>query len=1705
MQHIFKTLFVIFSFLIYPLYAGSEIEVNIKDASTVFEYHNSLDFEITLSQAPGKEYFGMIMGDRVDVYYSTYDDSAKEGEDYIPLKKQKVTFMGSETSKIIHIDIVNDEIHEEREQMFIQISFEKDEQIDDKKLSNSYTIKSKKAFGIIEDDDQEITELNITISDQTIREENSTVILNFPVVLNRVAPLGGINIDFHSSDGSALKDIDYSEVNSSLFIKEGEREGNISVPILGDTEFEVTKRFYLNLTSSSIGKIIDYQAIGIIEDDDPEHPFADLSIQVTDSSDPVAINENLTYTIKAINNGEEQPSQIEVVMELPKDSIFQSVAGSNWDCQLKGSEVKCTYSQALANNNFPISYPEIKLDITTPPENGDIELLTQITSTTRDPNKDNNHFTEVTKVYSKSTDLKVELTSTPNPASVSSLLTYSIKVENLSDVIANNVQLLDALPENVTFVSIDDGDDGQSWSCSQGATIICDYVGNGGNYPANHTSTITLKVNTPADEGTIDNTVKLETTTKDSDLSNNWMSNNTNIQQNSNIAGITAFQKLLQYNINGDITLIGNANLGSNANVSYNDQANMQLIDNDQDQSTTNSTFSTLSLNNNYDIKWAGLYWEGTITTLAQQATVGNILFLTPESNNYTNITASSLNIISDSGFFKYSAFLDVTSLVQQEGTYGVANMTLSTGMQNNGGHFGGWTILIIYEDPSNSLSYKNISVFNGYDYVNRDNFQFSLDGFVTPLSGPINASIAFFAGDGDPAVGGVAQMRKGKTNNFDYVGGDNSNPKNNLLNGSIAKFGTPLDSSVTQTFGVDADIIDVSSFMVNNQKDTTFRFDVATPSGGVDWYSLSMFTFATSLTVPDISSFKKEAVILDENGKATPVNSSTPVYEGSELLYTLTFKNTGTEIARDIEIFDNFEFNKLVDVFDLDTFDGSKIKLSYKNSNRWNSNATCGYDANKKKVWCTLDEIAINDEYKMQFSVRLQEDLPEYIGKSLKNRAYINYKNASTGNYIIRVKNEDGKFGGESNNLEAGIISQKKILGKFNIQRTNSIYNDLDFNLYTQITGRDFDYDIVFYDKNITKEQTLEGVPLKIELIDQGKNNAILYTGYQYYPYETKDNKKDSRVHVTSKIDLKDINASRDAIFKITYIVDEKDNRNILQHRCRSRQTYQNCYDEHLSLNPKTKSILSKDNFSIRPESYYIRLSDNTELLRDSDRKINYAIPVASGYDYNLSVMARIYDASTPAKGYYSKAIQTLDFNDSIRCIDQSSPKEEIQFVDGLYNDLNFTHNNVGEYVLNNIQDNNWTEVDRVKGDCLSDSSITSFREYEKSGCQIKLPVYAINLKFHPYKFDVNLTINNLPNSNHDEFIYMNEITALNHGMEIQLAGSITAQSKNDTRTTNFTSGCVAENINLWLEANITSDRGLNTPLQTTPNDDNRRGDVFFNRLRSINNSLPFHINRHVNDITAPIGINKVNFLDGNSTRAGKLDLDLRYNIDKNITQPINPVSVNFQAVHIDSKTAHSNAEQKTHYIPTGSKILATLKYFYFARVRPSEYVYPRVVYSGQPVAINTPLSVEIFCNIPNGYCNNMQILNNTDRYASPNRQNGWYISTNHNQNLDGNITRLNSLSNGLNVTPNLNQSFINSKNSTIMSTVINGNNKLNRVDVIVPSQLKYDPDSTRNGNPQYVVPQTNSSPSEWTGIGKVGHIIGTKPNTENSKKSSW
>lgn len=113
----------------------------------------------------------------------------------------------------------------------------------------------------------------ISVADVRIAEGNTgTRNMVFTVTMNR-SKKTNVFVNFSTSDITATANEDYRPVSGTLRIARGRRSATISVPIIGDRNWEAAETFALNLTNPIDIEIADGQAIGTILNDDSGVPL----------------------------------------------------------------------------------------------------------------------------------------------------------------------------------------------------------------------------------------------------------------------------------------------------------------------------------------------------------------------------------------------------------------------------------------------------------------------------------------------------------------------------------------------------------------------------------------------------------------------------------------------------------------------------------------------------------------------------------------------------------------------------------------------------------------------------------------------------------------------------------------------------------------------------------------------------------------------------------------------------------------------------------------------------------------------------------------------------------------------------------------------------------------------------------------------------------------------------------------------------------------------------------------------------------------------------------------------------------------------------------------------------------------------------------------------------------------------------------------
>lgn len=365
-----------------------------------------------------------------------------------------------------------------------------------------------------------------------------------------------------------------------------------------------------------------------------------------------------------------------------------------------------------------------------------------------------------------------------------------------------------------------------------------------------------------------------------------------------------------------------------------------------------------------------------------------------------------------------------------------------------------------------------------------------------------------------------------------------------------------------------------------------------------------------------------------------------------------------------------------------------------------------------------------------------------------------------------------------------------------------------------------------------------------------------------------------------------------------------------------------------------KTKSVCSRDNFSIRPEAFAIKISDPT-----GGAVISSDANLSAGYMYRFDVNATNHIDSTATSGYSAWFDGTNpDRNSSLSwapnghvdtgCNDTTSPSLQFYFANGQITAQNRNHTNVGRYVMG-MRDSLWTAVDQWPiahhdnatnwiqnvDDCAVGSDVPVYNAAgtyaaNNVGCEISsqhaklsTPTAQYNdytLTFRPDHFTISpMTMStgtdfNVSAINQNVWTYMNNINT-DENMSLRYSGKIIAHGDNDETLNNFVTNCYAQPINLDLNLTFPVTAGL-------PN--------WRYRLQEVNASVPAIWRDSNAVIVSPVtntsfnllGIAENGFLKNQN---GLVDMNLSINFDRNQTLPVNPVTVGLENLQVKCQTA--------------------------------------------------------------------------------------------------------------------------------------------------------------------------------------------------------
>lgn len=307
--------------------------------------------------------------------------------------------------------------------------------------------------------------------------------------------------------------------------------------------------------------------------------------------------------------------------------------------------------------------------------------------------------------------------------------------------------------------------------------------------------------------------------------------------------------------------------------------------------------------NNDPDRNWAYGNVSGTYYPLVPYTKTldKSIVYLKHSSESgYETISAQDINFsqnihypTADHGYM-YSGYAEVTDYVKTHGLgeYTVADIALREANGTSTGLFGGWGMIVVYENSK--MKWRDVTIFDGYAYVagsTTASSELPVSGFRTAQSGQIEMKLGLIAGEGDSGIPGDYFQIINQANTFVNLS-HAGNTTNNFFNSSIPA-PAPRNPSYTNNTGVDIAMFNIdntnNSIITNNQTSTTFRY-----GSTQDTYIIPVIAMAVDAYIPDLHAYLSVASL---NGNPFGTTNS-EVLPGQEMEYKLDLRNPSEPIT---------------------------------------------------------------------------------------------------------------------------------------------------------------------------------------------------------------------------------------------------------------------------------------------------------------------------------------------------------------------------------------------------------------------------------------------------------------------------------------------------------------------------------------------------------------------------------------------------------------------------------------------------------------------------------------------------------------------------------------------------------------------------------------------------------------------------------------
>lgn len=1104
------------------------------------------------------------------------------------------------------------------------------------------------------------------------------------------------------------------------------------------------------------------------------------------------------------------------------------------------------------------------------------------------------------------------------------------------------------------------------------------------------------------------------------------------------------FSQRTQKNLFGDVKVIGNTVLCQiNSSSGLCEESGDNVANDDVDLQRVPNSTSYLDIPNGSTVVYARLYWTGRMINndtwgSAEIASAKQVEFKKQTSVSYTTINADTIDYNYSGTRPIYSASANVLSIVDTNATYAVnaasfytiTGATADYSSNSDGlGASGGWMLVVIYDDP-NETTARNVTIFDGYKIVtSSDDATGSVTGFVTPKLNTVDTKVYVYVAEGDKYLSGTSDRvkMKGKMYNntdwhtlgtFDSRIDVNSLSSPNLINNNGVDIHKYLNPQTETT-----PIVDI---ITNNEVGADFLF---TSDGDV--YFPSVIIFSIELYLPKLCydySIRQDGSFLNVDRNAYPVARLDSTVSNSDLDITVYLTNQEADIvAENIAIkadvndtaFDHVgniytsyrNGSSLVDRGTPSTVapeldDNCPYNINGDNTIDGNNACTTGSDIRKGLGYLDATDYAYLNYKLSPKNISGLASVDEPLGLSIKYSITVNGSTIVYPDYLLGSINVP---------LCEPTNAYTPAWGQFNVVESGQTAGSIKNNIYTKVSRLPFGADVVFDSNPATGETdaptTNVDTTVLVEIIDMdsfGDINASCANPSSSLsaPIVTTINFDSSTYQTTLTTQGTDYFnfAVKNAAYRIWYFDDE--NSTLIENwtattdstdtvvsaisglykSAKHTACSSSCSDETSAgcftciKTNYAKPICSRDNFSVRPESYDLKIYDinhtaPTEIIKDSTKfnisnqdgfnptsdQTTNRMQLASGYNYRFDINATGHDGIATVPGYTRQFAGGSDYNATMywdpqtdvaikatACNDTSDI--DINFYVGngaMLNEEEF-HNNVGEYKLN-IIDTTWTAVDWATAshhvaddafttttDCTT-SSTTSTISSGRYGCRISTNhgsdgggrfYQDHDLEFHPYWFNMTNTATYganpnpiIPSRGLDRNTTFNDNTFL-YMADINFNN---AQDQNMSFQLIGNIAALGENNNTL---NNFVDNCYAEPIDLTLNMSNITGATLYNYIyqnADFRDNVSYEQSGVITNVltTRVISLQKRDFNKTNVTRVGSVNTELYLNLDRNSSTSLNPEQITYTSYTTDCNIAGNcrmNADLVNDYETNGA-----------------------------------------------------------------------------------------------------------------------------------------------------------------------------------------